>query len=193
MNVILSLVFTNFKSCFFSGFDDFIENNNELYETILNEFNELRNKNEKWYIDNLGVKSYDELLKIIDVLNRYGSIEEIIELNKYIDEVGNEEAEECGLEKIDIDIDILNKFVNEYSLSTEYKKLIVLKTLYEDFNTLKKLVNIDDDYEMINKHLYKIVFKDDDFEYDTFYISYFIENKVEDKIYLLKFDEDDEI
>lgn len=97
------------------------------------------------------------------------------------------------LKKIDIDIDILNKFVNEYSLSTEYKKLIVLKTLYEDFNTLKKLVNIDDDYEMINKHLYKIVFKDDDFEYDTFYISYFIENKVEDKIYLLKFDEDDEI
>lgn len=172
---------------------DFIENNNELYETILNEFNELRNKNEKWYADNLGVKSYEELLKIIDVLNRYGSIKEIIELNKYIDEVGNEEAEECGLEKIDIDIDILNKFVNEYSLSTEYEKLIVLKTLYEDFNTLKKLVNIDDDYEMINKHLYKIVFKDDNFEYDTFYIRYFIENKVEDKIYLLEFDEDDEI
>ena len=171
---------------------DFIENNNELYETIINEFNELRNKNEKWYIDNLGVKSYDELLNLINVQKEYGSSEEIIEFNSYIDEIGEEEAEEYGCEKIDVDIDIFDKFVNKFSLSAEYKKLMVLKTICEDFNILNELVNIEDDFEMIDKHLYKIIFKDDDFVYDYFYISYFIENKVKDEIYLLEFDEDEE-
>ena len=48
---------------------DFIENNKGLYKIILNEFNELRNKNEKWYIENFGVKSYDEFLQELNNIN----------------------------------------------------------------------------------------------------------------------------
>ena len=36
------------------------------------------------------------------------------------------------------------------------------------------------------------VLKDDDFEYDNFFINTFIEKKVEDEIYLLEFNEDEE-